>query len=178
MRELETEQNCNILTRTLLAITAFLSRFPGLLNRGPGGPAFLEYVPQSSNFSPTRLIPNWLTSCLHPGYIIIWRPLEILTLAWRSCKRQNFALIQPVHGQGYNILIFLDRMHLLFTQVHFLFWQPGRVGGQYTTAYQWIHSSFVESLFDFLKAKSAYGTLHNAQKHFTKLKLSMFSHCL
>ena len=24
-------------------------------------------------------------------------------------------------------------MHLLFTQVHFLFWQPGQVGGQYTT---------------------------------------------
>ena len=35
--------------------------------------------------------------------------------------------------RGYNILIFLDRMRLLFTQVHFLFWQPGRVGGQYTT---------------------------------------------
>ena len=34
-RELETEQNCNILTPTLLAITAFLSRSPGLLNRGP-----------------------------------------------------------------------------------------------------------------------------------------------
>ena len=37
--ELETEQNCNILTPTLLAITAFLSRSPGLLKRGPGGPA-------------------------------------------------------------------------------------------------------------------------------------------
>ena len=37
-RELETEQNCNILTSTLLAITTFLSRPPGLLNRGPGGP--------------------------------------------------------------------------------------------------------------------------------------------
>ena len=37
-RELETEQNCNILTPTLLAITAFLSRSPGLHNRGPGGP--------------------------------------------------------------------------------------------------------------------------------------------
>ena len=31
------------------------------------------------------------------------------------------------------ILIFLDRMHLLFIQVHFLFWQPGMVVGQYTT---------------------------------------------
>ena len=37
--ELETEQNCNILTPTLMAITAFLSRFPGLLNRGSGDPA-------------------------------------------------------------------------------------------------------------------------------------------
>ena len=57
-RELETEQNCNILTTTLLAITAFLSRSPGLLNKRPGGPASLEHVPQSSIFSPTRLIPN------------------------------------------------------------------------------------------------------------------------
>ena len=38
-RELETEQNCNILTPTLMAITAFLSCSPGLLNWGPGGPA-------------------------------------------------------------------------------------------------------------------------------------------
>ena len=38
-RELETEQNCNILTPTLMATTAFLSCSPGLLNRGPGGPA-------------------------------------------------------------------------------------------------------------------------------------------
>ena len=37
----------------------------------------------------------------------------------------QIALIQPVHGQGY-ILIFLDRMHLSFTLVHFLFWQLGR----------------------------------------------------
>ena len=32
-------KDCNILTPTLLAITAFLSCSPGLLNRGPGGPA-------------------------------------------------------------------------------------------------------------------------------------------
>ena len=43
----------------------------------------------------------------------------------------QIALIQPVHGQSY-ILIFLNRMHLLFTPVHFLFWQLGR--GQYVTA--------------------------------------------
>ena len=33
--------------------------------------------------------------------------------------------IRPVHGQGY-ILIFLNWMHLLFTQVQFLFWQLGQ----------------------------------------------------
>ena len=82
-------------------------------------------------FSLPHLISNssdlqtdWISYAL--SYIIIQRPFS-------SCWRHNFALIQPVSGQGYNILIFLDRMHLLFTQVHFLFWQPGRVGGQYTT---------------------------------------------
>ena len=44
----------------------------------------------------------------------------------------QIAPIQPIHGRGYTLL-FLDRMHLLFIQVHFLFWQPGRVVGQYTT---------------------------------------------
>ena len=52
-RELDTEQNCNILTLTLMAITVFLSRSPGLLNRGPGEPAFLGHGPHSSIFSPT-----------------------------------------------------------------------------------------------------------------------------
>ena len=40
-RELETEQNCNILTPTPMATTAFLSHSPVLLNQGPGGPASL-----------------------------------------------------------------------------------------------------------------------------------------
>ena len=35
-RELETEQNCNILTLTLLAITAFLSPFSWAAQRGGG----------------------------------------------------------------------------------------------------------------------------------------------
>ena len=38
--ELDTEQNCNILTPEIYLVTsAFLSRSPGLLNQGPGGPA-------------------------------------------------------------------------------------------------------------------------------------------
>ena len=57
-RELETEQNCNILTPTLLAITAFLSRSPGLLNRGPGGPASVGAGILYRILSPTHLISN------------------------------------------------------------------------------------------------------------------------
>ena len=58
-RELETEQNCNILTPTLMAITALcLSRSPGLLNRGPRDPASLGNSPHSSIFSPTDSNPN------------------------------------------------------------------------------------------------------------------------
>ena len=74
-------------------------------------------------WSPTGLIPNWLNFLCTELY-----NSSTSTFLWAS----QIALIQPVHGQSY-ILIFLDRMHLLFTPVHFLFWQPGRVVGQYTT---------------------------------------------
>ena len=87
---------------------------------GPGGPASAR-----TWFSFQHLLSNQLTSCLHPGYIIVRCPLS-------SCERHKSHSIQPVHSQGY-ILILLDRMHLLFIQVHFLFWQLGWVGGQYTT---------------------------------------------
>ena len=107
-RELETEQNCNILTPTLMAITTFLSRSPGLLNRGPGGPASL-----GAGFLYCILSPTDCTSCA-PNYISTF-------LLWAS----QIALIQTIHGLGY-ILIFLDRMHLFFTQMHFLLWQPRR----------------------------------------------------
>ena len=91
--------------------------------------------------------PNWLIRGLRAPSAGCWLSLQHLS-KWSGlqtalsyiivqhppscCGRHNFALIQPVHGQGYNILI--DRMHLLFTLVHFLFWQLGRVVGQYTTS--------------------------------------------
>ena len=50
-----------------------------------------------------RILSPTLTSCLHPGYIIVRHPLS-------SCGRHKSHSIQPVHGQGY-ILIFLDGMH-------------------------------------------------------------------
>ena len=73
---------------------------------------------------------------------LIWsaKPLNFLCTELYNSSTTTFflwtsqiTLIQPVHSQGYNILIFLDRMNLLFTQVYFLSWQPGRVGGQYAT---------------------------------------------
>ena len=70
--ELETEQNCNILTPTLLAITAFLSRSPGLLKRGPGAQPLLGHVSHSSIFSPTDWLPvaPGLYNCSKPTYFL------------------------------------------------------------------------------------------------------------
>ena len=73
-------------------------------------------------FSLPHLISNWLNFLCTELY----NSSAPTFFLWAS----QIALIQLVHGQGY-ILIFLDRMHLLFTQVHFLFWLLGR--GQYVT---------------------------------------------
>ena len=64
-RELENEQNCNILTPILLAITTFLSRSHGLLNQGIGAsPLWVLVFSTTSNlqliWSPNCLISNWL----------------------------------------------------------------------------------------------------------------------
>ena len=138
-RELEAEQNCNILTSTLMAITACLSHSPGLLNRGPGGPASLGHVPHSSIFSPTDLrlwTPNAQSGVLMApllGAGSLYSILSPTNLNFLSPGLYNNLMctllpasvtishsIQPLNTQGY-ILIFLDRMHLLFTLVHFLF---------------------------------------------------------
>ena len=83
-RELETEQNCNILTPTPMATTAFLSLFPGLLNQGAG---FLYRI-----LSPTHLISkltdflsspglyNNLTTILLPASITISHSFNLSTV--------------------------------------------------------------------------------------------------
>ena len=123
-RELETEQNYNILTATLMVISVVSFSFSRVAQPEAWGPSFLL----SAGFlchilSPTRLISKLTDFLSPPSFIIVQRPLLLVGV--------TIALIQPIHGQGYNILI--DRMHLLFIKVHFLFWQPGRVVGQYTT---------------------------------------------
>ena len=75
------------------------------------------------HLSPTHLITN--LNFLSPGLYNNLTPTLLPVSVTISHS------IQPVHGQDY-ILIFLERMHLLFTQVHFLFWQLGQ--GQYVTA--------------------------------------------
>ena len=86
-RELETEQNCNILIPTLLAITAFLSRSPVLLNRGPEGPlcwvlAFSIVSCHQRVWSPK--LTDFLSS---PSYIIVQRP--------PSCGRHKLHSFNP-----------------------------------------------------------------------------------
>ena len=71
-RELETEQNCNILTPHSSGYHSLSFPFSWLFNRGHGGPASLGHGSHSSIFTPT----NW-TSCRR-GYIIIWRLLFFL----------------------------------------------------------------------------------------------------
>ena len=90
--------------------------FPVLLGCSTGS---LGAPPAGCWLSLPHLVTNW------SGLQTNWLP--VFTFLWAS----QIAFIQPIHGQGYNILI--DRMYLLFTKVHFLFWQPGWVVGQYTT---------------------------------------------
>ena len=91
---------------------------------GAWGPTLLGADFLYRFLSPTGLVSKLTDFLSSPSYIIVQRSLLVGV---------KIALIQPVHGQGYNILILLDRMHLLFTQVHFLFWLPCWVVGQYTT---------------------------------------------
>ena len=131
--ELETEQNCNILTPTLMATAAFLSRSPGLLNWGPGGPASLGQGSHSSIFSPTATAQSGVlrTPLLGAGSLYsILSPTDLELPVHRVILLFYAHSIQPVKSQGYPLNTF-NRMHLLFTQVHFLFWQLS--WGQYAT---------------------------------------------
>ena len=104
---METEQNCNILTSTPMATTAFLSRSPGQLNLGPEGSASLEAgflyrilsataTAQSGAWGPTLLGAGFLYRILSPtdwiscalSYIIFQRPPS-------SCGRHKSHSFNP-----------------------------------------------------------------------------------
>ena len=110
------------LSRTWSSFQHLLSNWSELqlLNRGSWGPSQLGasslyriLSSTDSNFLSLGLYNN-LTPTLLPASVTISHSIE------------------PLDSQGY-ILVFLDRMRLLFTQVHFLFWQLSRAGGQNTT---------------------------------------------
>ena len=121
--ELETEQNCNILTPNSSGYRSISFLFSWAAQPGAWGPSLcwdVVLIPATS----LQLI--W-TSCRR-GYIIIWGPPT-------SCERHICTQFNPstVKVIPWSPDIF-DWMHLLFTQVHFFFWQLGLVGGQYVTA--------------------------------------------
>ena len=116
--ELETEQNSDILTPQLFWLQQHF--FPVLLGRSTGGlgvQPLLGHGSHSSIFSPTNL--NFLSPGLHNN----------LTFTY-FLQASQFALSSTLRQSRLSPDIF-DRMHLLFTQVHFFFWQFGR--GQYVT---------------------------------------------
>ena len=97
-RELETEQNCNILTPTIMATTAFLSRSPGLLNRGPGGPASLGAGFLYRIFSPTATAQSgaWGPTLLGAGFLYrILSPTD-----WASCAPSYIIVRHPPFSCG------------------------------------------------------------------------------
>ena len=77
----------------LLWPLAFLSRSPGLLHRGPGGPATLGAGFLYRKLSPTCLIPNWLN--------FLSTELYNSSRSVFFMQESQIALIQHVHGQGY-----------------------------------------------------------------------------
>ena len=91
---METEQNCNILTFTLQAITALLSRSLGLLNLGPEGPLCWVLVLSTTSWHQRVWFSKLTDFLISPSYIIVQRPLLLVGF--------TIAFIQPIHGQGYN----------------------------------------------------------------------------
>ena len=123
--ELETEQNCNILTPpTLLATAGFLSYSPGLLSRGPGGPASA-----GTWFSFQHLLSNWSELPAAPGYIIIWCPPT--SCERHICTQFNLSTVKVIPWY------LRPDTPVIYTGA-FLIWQPGRVGGQYVTVLNFI----------------------------------------
>ena len=170
----------------LLWPSAFLSRSPGMLNRGPGAQPLWVLVFSTASYRyssdpqlsigglrgpPTgcwlslpHLVTNW--SGVQRNWLPVFTELynsSMSTFLWAS----QIALLQPIHGQGYNILI--DRMHLLFTKVYFLFWLPSRVLGQYTTLFFFLLSK-MNGWVEYRRSKTAklytqgprYGSLVNS----------------
>ena len=139
-RELETEQNCNILTPTLLVITEFLSRSPGLLDRGLGGPASLGAGFLYCILSSTHLIRNWLIGGLRAPstchqlieFLVHWVYIIVSTFTFFLWASQ-IALIQ--RSRLYSAIPQPDAPVYLHRWISY-FDCLGRVVGQYATVWR------------------------------------------
>ena len=94
--ELETEQNCNILTPTLMAITAFLSRSPELLNQGRGGPTFLRHVLIPASSLQLQLLNrgSWGPLC----WVLVLSTASYLQLTRTSCAPSYIIILRPLNS--------------------------------------------------------------------------------
>ena len=106
----------------ILSLTGLVSK---LINRGPERSLCWVLAFSTASYS------NW------SGLQTNWLP--VFTEVYNSSTPTFFLWASQLHSFNPSrvkviILIFLDRMHLLFTQVHFLFWQPSKVVCQYTTS--------------------------------------------
>ena len=106
-----------------LSLAALLSRSAGQLNRGPWGSIALCWVLVLTTASYLRLTDSKLNSTVcRTG---LYHCLTFACFLWVS----HLHPIKPVHSQG----DIFDRIHLLFTQVHFFIWELGRGSICYTT---------------------------------------------
>ena len=130
-KELETEQNCNILTPPDPPdIAVCRSRFPGLLNRGPGGPASLghvlisasshQLVSKTQSGIPRAPSAGWWLSLPHlisnssdlqltdflstPSYIIVQSPSQSLEWhVWSSSSGNNCHAVHRSPSYGASV---------------------------------------------------------------------------
>ena len=103
----------------LLATPVFLSRSPGLLNRGAWGPAS-----PGTWFSFQHFLSSWSKLPVAPGYIIIWPSPT-------SCERHICTQFNPSTVKVIPWYLQPDAP-VIYTGA-FLIWQLGRVGGHYVT---------------------------------------------
>ena len=134
--QLETEQNCNILTPSSSVFSSTPFSFCCLLNRGPWGPSsLLGLVLTASNCN------NWLqttrTSCGTGLYNCL---TPTCFSECRICTQFNLSIVK--------VILWYLRLDapVIYTGA-FLIWQLGRVVGQYVTSQKWeMWSSILKSM--------------------------------
>ena len=115
--ELETEQNCNILTPNSFGYNSISFLFSWAVQTGASGTSLCwnrVLIPASS-----LQLTDFLS---HPGYIIILRPPTSCDVTIRTQFNPSPVKVIPWYLRPDAPVIYTGA---------FLIWQPGRVGGQY-----------------------------------------------